>query len=56
MPRNCLDRALALLRSGRVRTAGLITHRFGLDDYDKALTALSSDQTCLKASSAPSRV
>jgi D-arabinitol dehydrogenase (NADP+) len=51
---NCLDRALTLLRSGRVRTAGLITHRFALDDYGKALTALSADQSCLKAVVTPS--
>jgi D-arabinitol dehydrogenase (NADP+) len=46
---NCLDRSLAMLRSGRVRTDGLITHRFALDDYGAALDALRSDPTCLKA-------
>jgi D-arabinitol dehydrogenase (NADP+) len=45
---NCMDRSLALLRSGRVRTAGLITHRFALGEYADALTAIS-DPTCLKA-------
>jgi D-arabinitol dehydrogenase (NADP+) len=46
---NCFDRSLAMLRSGRVRADGLITHRFGLDDYSKALNALRSDPSCLKA-------
>ena len=52
---NCMDRALAMLRSGRVRTDGLITHRFGLHAYDKALAALSEDPTCLKAVVTPCR-
>lgn len=46
---NCFARALALLRSGRIRTDGLITHRFPLADYGKALESLRSDGTCLKA-------
>lgn len=46
---NCFDRSLAMLRSGRVRTDGLITHRFTLDEYGGALEALASDPTCLKA-------
>ena len=33
--------AIAALRTGRVRTDGIITHRFGLDDYGKALDALA---------------
>ncbi len=49
---NCFDRSLAMLRSGRVRAEGLITHRFPLADYGKALTALS-DRICLKAVIAP---
>ena len=44
-----MDRSLAMLRSGRVRTDGLITHRFGLDGYGDALDALAHDKTCLKA-------
>ncbi|WP_353649654.1 zinc-dependent alcohol dehydrogenase family protein [Nakamurella sp. A5-74] len=36
------------LRAGRVRTDGLITHRFGLDDYGSALEALRSDPTAHK--------
>ena len=49
---NCFDRSLAMLRSGRVRTDGLITHRFPLDEYAGALAALS-DPTCLKAVVSP---
>ena len=33
--------AIAALRSGRARTDGIITHRFSLDDYGKALDALA---------------
>jgi D-arabinitol dehydrogenase (NADP+) len=50
---NCFDRSLAMLRSGRVRTDGLITHRFALEEYGAALDALASDPTCLKAVVAP---
>ena len=50
---NCFDRALAMLRSGRIRNDGLITHRFGLDDFAAALEAVRSDPTCLKAVVAP---
>jgi D-arabinitol dehydrogenase (NADP+) len=35
--------AIAALRAGRARTDGIITHRFSLDDYGKALEALQSD-------------
>lgn len=38
-----LDAALAALRGGRVRTAGLITHRFGLADDGKAIEAARHD-------------
>jgi D-arabinitol dehydrogenase (NADP+) len=40
--------AIAALRTGRVRTDGIITHRFALDDYDKAIAALSTDPTAHK--------
>jgi D-arabinitol dehydrogenase (NADP+) len=50
---NCFDRSLAMLRSRRVRTDGLITHRFALEEYGAALDALASDPTCLKAVVAP---
>lgn len=43
------DRALAVLRSGRVKTDGIVTHRFPLDRYGDALEALVEDPTCLKA-------
>lgn len=36
--------AIAALRAGRVRTDGLITHRFSLDHYSGALDALTSDR------------
>lgn len=42
------DRALASLRSGRVDTTGMITHRFSLDHYADALAAVA-DSTCVKA-------
>ena len=37
---HCFDRAIAYLRSGRVRTEGIVTHRFSLDSYGEALGAL----------------
>ncbi|SER32720.1 zinc-dependent alcohol dehydrogenase family protein [Microlunatus flavus] len=40
--------ALAALRTGRVRTQGLITHRFGLDDYAGAIEAARHDRTAHK--------
>src|SRR6185436_17243525 len=40
--------AIRALRSGRARTDGIITHRFGLEDYGKALDALQSDPTVHK--------
>lgn len=45
---DCMDRALALLRSGRVRTDGLVTHRFPLEAYGDALETLRRDPTSLK--------
>jgi D-arabinitol dehydrogenase (NADP+) len=35
------DRALDALRTGRVDTQGMITHRFGLEDYGAALEAVA---------------
>jgi D-arabinitol dehydrogenase (NADP+) len=46
---NCFDRSLAMLRSGRIQTGSLITHRFSLDQYGEALQAVASDAACLKA-------
>jgi D-arabinitol dehydrogenase (NADP+) len=37
--------ALEVLRSGVVKTSGLITHRFALEDYEKALAAQLHDPT-----------
>ncbi len=52
---DCMDRSLALLRSGRVRTDGLITHRFPLAEYGAALHALRQDPTSLKVVVEPGR-
>ncbi|MBM9467429.1 zinc-dependent alcohol dehydrogenase family protein [Nakamurella leprariae] len=40
--------AVAALRNGRVKTDGLVTHRFPLEDYGKALEALQQDRTVHK--------
>jgi D-arabinitol dehydrogenase (NADP+) len=40
--------AIAALRTGRAKTDGIITHRFSLDDYGKALDALQHDPTVHK--------
>jgi len=40
--------AIAALRAGRARTDGIITHRFPLDEYGKALDALANDRTAHK--------
>lgn len=45
--------AIAALRAGRVRTEGIITHRFSLDDYGKALDALTNDPTVHKVIISP---
>jgi len=42
------DRALGALRSGRIDTSGLITHRFTLEQYAEALDAVA-DSGCIKA-------
>lgn len=42
------DRAIAALRSGAIDTSGIITHRFGLDEFQGALDAIS-DSACVKA-------
>lgn len=47
------ERALRLLRSGRIRTDGIITHVLPLGDYGRALDLLREDPTCLKAVIAP---
>lgn len=40
--------AIRALRSGRVRTDGIITHRFSLDDYGNALDAVANDRSVHK--------
>jgi D-arabinitol dehydrogenase (NADP+) len=40
--------AIDAMRSGRIRTDGMITHRFGLVDYGAALEAVRSDPTAHK--------
>jgi D-arabinitol dehydrogenase (NADP+) len=42
------DRALSALRSGRVKTEGMISKRFTLDAYDEALDAVA-DSSVVKA-------
>jgi D-arabinitol dehydrogenase (NADP+) len=42
------DRSVAALRNGTVDTSGMITHRFGLDDYAGALASVASSD-CIKA-------
>lgn len=37
------------LQSGRIRTDGLTTHVFALDDFGRALEAVRSEPSCLKA-------
>jgi D-arabinitol dehydrogenase (NADP+) len=43
-----LPATLAALESGRLKTDGLITHRFSIDEYGKALEALRSDKSAHK--------
>jgi len=50
---HCFDRALLALRSGRVRTDGIVTNQFPLTGYAQALTALRDDRSCLKAAIVP---
>ncbi|MGA8211375.1 MAG: zinc-dependent alcohol dehydrogenase family protein [Nocardioidaceae bacterium] len=40
--------AIRALRAGRVRTDGIVTHRFSLDDYDKAIDAVANDRSVHK--------
>ncbi|MGO9581251.1 MAG: zinc-dependent alcohol dehydrogenase family protein [Acidimicrobiales bacterium] len=46
---HCFDRALSVLRSGRVRTEGIVTHEFRLGEYESALEAVRDDPYCMKA-------
>lgn len=47
-------RAIDFLRGGRIRTEGIVTHRFGLDEYGAALESLRAPD-CLKAVVEPVR-
>jgi D-arabinitol dehydrogenase (NADP+) len=40
--------AIRALRSGRVRTDGMLTHRYSLADYGKALDAVAHDRSAHK--------
>jgi hypothetical protein len=40
--------AIRALHAGRVRTEGLITHRFGIEEYEEALETLRTDRTAHK--------
>jgi D-arabinitol dehydrogenase (NADP+) len=46
---DCFPRSIAMLRSGRVRTEGVITHRFSLDRFGEAIDTVRSEPGCLKA-------
>jgi D-arabinitol dehydrogenase (NADP+) len=39
---------VAALQSGRIKTEGLISHRFSLEEYGKALETLRSDKSAHK--------
>lgn len=43
------ERALRMMRSGRIRTAGLITHRFGLDEFAQAIDSVAHDRSAIKS-------
>ena len=40
--------AIRALRSGRAKTDGIITHKFSLDEYGKALDTLITDPSAHK--------
>lgn len=52
---NCFDRALMALHSGRVRTDGIITDRFALNEFESALAAMRSSES-IKVVIEPQRV
>lgn len=45
--------AISALRSGRARTEGLITHRYSLDEYGRALDDFANDKSLHKAVVSP---
>jgi D-arabinitol dehydrogenase (NADP+) len=42
------ERALRFMRTGRIRTDGLITHRFGLGEFAEAIDAVAHDREAVK--------
>jgi D-arabinitol dehydrogenase (NADP+) len=46
---DCFPRSIAMLRSGRVRTDGVITHRYPLDAFGDVIETVRTDPRCLKA-------
>lgn len=50
---HCFDRSIAVLRSGRVRTDGILTHRVGLMRFGSALETVRSDRSCVKSAIVP---
>ena len=46
---DCFPRAIAALRSGRVKTTGIITHRYSLDEFAQCLETVRGDRSCLKS-------
>ena len=50
---HCFDRALLELRSGRVRTDGIVTNQFPLEEYGRGLGSLRDNGSCLKAAIVP---
>ena len=43
------ERAVRMLRTGRVRADGFITHRFALSEYGQAIRTVRDDSSCVKA-------
>lgn len=50
---NCFDRALRVLRSGRVRTDGIVNRELVLGEYGRALDLVRNDPSCLKVAIVP---
>jgi len=49
---DCFPRAVAYLESGKLKTDGIITHVFGIDEYQRALDLMASRQ-CIKIAIRP---
>ena len=45
---HCFDRAVKYLEKGIIKVAPLITHKFSLDDYSKALEIVMSGKENIK--------